>query len=91
MKSTGGRPRVVTDAQVGAILKWHQEVERLRELAASVKTLRELAEELGLPRGTVAEVIKRAGQYKQPSPEQRDAEISRRKRRIARLRQNGFM
>ena len=81
----------MTDAQVEVILKWHTDVQRIRELAAAVKTIRELAQELGLSRGTISDVIARRGVYKQPSPEQRAAEVGKRKRRMARLREDGFL
>jgi transposase len=91
MKSTGGRPRLVTDAQIEVILRWHKEVLAIRKLVEKVKTIRQLAKELGLSRGVISDVIARRGIYKQPSPEHRAAEIGKRKRRIARLRENGFL
>jgi transposase len=91
MKSTGGRPRVLTDAKVQEILMWHEERLAVREILASVKTRRQLARELGVSPATVTHVISRRGVYKQPSPEQREAEIGRRKRRIAKLRQRGLL
>ena len=49
MKSTKGRPRIVTDAQVIVILEWH----------ATRKSLCQLAQELGLSVGLVQYVIAR--------------------------------
>lgn len=82
---------MVTDAQVQRILKWHEEVLAVRKILADMKTLRQLAKELGISHPTVVHVIARHGVYKQPSPEQRSAEIGRRKRRIAKLRERGFL
>lgn len=62
MKSIKGRPRMVTDAQVEAILEWHR----------SRKTLRQVAAELGLSPKLVQYVIARGGEYKQVSPELRE-------------------
>ena len=69
MKSTIGRPRRLTDAQVAIILAWHEEILVLKELRATVKTQRQLAQELGVAPSTVAHVIACRGQFKQASPE----------------------
>lgn len=69
MRSTIGRPRRLTDAQVAIILAWHQEILVLKALRARVKTQRQLAQELGVAPSTVAHVIAFRGQFKQASPE----------------------
>lgn len=81
MHSTKGRPRLVTDAQVEAILEWRR----------TYKPLRVFAAELGLKKSTVQYVIERKGQYKQPSPEKRDVVVSERRRRVERLREGGWL
>lgn len=81
MYSTKGRPRLVTDAQVEQILEWHR----------NRKSLRVFAAELGLKASTVQRVIELNGQYKQPSPEKRLLVVSRRQRRMERLRDEGWV
>jgi len=81
MYSTRGRPRQVTDAQVEAILEWHR----------THKPLRVFARQIGLSKATIWHVIKRKGQYKQPSPEQRALVLSERRRRFRQLRQSGWL
>lgn len=81
MKSTKGRPRLVTDAQVEAILEWHR----------THKPMRVFAAELGLKKATVQSVIDRKGQYKQPSPEKRLLVVSERRRRVEKLREGGWL
>lgn len=71
MKSTMGRPRRTTDEQVETILKWHAEYRAWRAGRPAISTIRELARYLGLSRGAVTDVIRRAGAYKQASPENR--------------------
>ena len=69
MKSTIGRPRRLTDAQVAIILAWHEEILELKAFRARVKTQRQLALELGVAPSTVAHVIACRGQFKQGSPD----------------------
>jgi transposase len=65
-RSTLGRPRTVTDAQVQEILTW----------AANRQTLKQKARQMNLSVSVLAYVIRTHGQgYKQPSPEQRAANI----------------
>jgi len=68
MKSTIGRPRRLTDQQVAMILAWHEQILKLKALRATVKTQRQLAQELGVAPSTVAHVIACQGQFKQASP-----------------------
>jgi phage terminase large subunit GpA-like protein len=61
-RSTTGRPRIVTDAQVQEILAWH----------ASRQTLKQKARQMNLTASLLTYVIRTHGRsYKQPSPEQR--------------------
>jgi hypothetical protein len=60
-RSTLGRPRTVTDAQVQEILAWH----------ANRQTIDEKARQMGLTKNVIAYIIRTGGSYKQPSPEQR--------------------
>ncbi len=75
MNSTVGRPRALSDAQVEEILAWH----RRR------KSCKQLAREYGVSPNTIQGVIRRNGQYKQPSPELRGAVTARRRQRLAEL------
>ncbi len=91
MKSTMGRPRALTDLQVEAILAWHAQIVEWKARRAALKTLRQLAQELGVAPATVSHVIRCAGKFKQPSPEKRGGELGRRRRRFAQLREQGFV
>ena len=65
-RSTLGRPRTVTDAQIQEIVTW----------AANRKTIAQKAYEMGISRGVIAHIIGTGGKdYKQPSPEQRTANL----------------
>jgi hypothetical protein len=81
MKSILGRPRQVTDMQVAAIMNWYN----------SRKTLRQVAAEIGIPWRLASNVIARRGQYKQPSPELRQANLSARRHRMKSLRARGWL
>jgi transposase-like protein len=70
-----GRRRKLTDEQVDAILAWHR----------NHKTRAELAQELGIAKHLVGSAIRRRGQYKGPSPENREQNLRERRARIARL------
>jgi len=91
MKSTMGRPRSLTDLQVEAILTWHAQILEWKAKRATLKTLRQLAQELGVAPATVSHVIKCAGKFKQPSPEKRNREMIRRRERFSHLREQGFV
>lgn len=86
MKSTVGRPRTLTDKQVTAILEWYDAWLALKAQRAKVRTLRQLAKDLGVSPGAITSAVRRRGQFKQASPEYRDAEIRTRRERLARLR-----
>ena len=78
MKSTVGRPRMLTDEKVEKILAWDEARRRL-------KTRKELALELGVSESAIGHAIRRRGQYKQPSPERRHSEVAERQRLLSRL------
>jgi len=67
-KSTVGRPRVLTDAQVAVIFSWHDAIRTWKAQRADLKTIRQLASELGVTPGAVTSVIRRGG-VKQACPE----------------------
>ena len=81
MNSTTGRPRTLTDAQVAEILAWH----------ASRKTIRDVANDYGVTRTTIANLIRRGGQYKQASRERLPALRAERARQRAELEARGLM
>ncbi|HVZ32961.1 MAG TPA: hypothetical protein VG963_11070 [Polyangiaceae bacterium] len=83
MKSTAGRPRRTTDAQIRLILKWHAEYLAWMAKRPAIPTQRALARHLGISTTAVNWVIHKH-QYKQPSPEELATE---QKRRRARLRE----
>jgi transposase len=65
-RSTLGRPRTVTDAQIEEILTW----------AAHRQTINEKARQMGLSKNVIAYIIHTRGtHYKQPSPELRTANL----------------
>jgi transposase len=72
MKSTIGRPRVLTDEQVRAVLDWHREVMAWRASGGALKTRKALALEFGVSPSTITRVIARRGEYKQRSPDERN-------------------
>ena len=76
MRSTIGRPRRLTDAQVAIILAWHEEIRTLKSLRATIKTQRQLAFELGVAPSTIAHVIACRGQFKRGSPDDSTPERS---------------
>ena len=82
MKSTIGRPRLLTDEEVAKILTWHEQILAWKALRRSLKTQRQLAAELGVSSAAISYVIACRGQYKQPSPEHRTEESKVRPRRL---------
>jgi hypothetical protein len=52
----------------------------------TLKTLAQLAYELGVARGTISWVIKRRGEFKQASPDERELELTKRHRRMSQIR-----
>lgn len=75
-KSTIGRPRRLSDAQITAILEWHK----------NHKSLKQVAREHGVSVNTIQYVVRTNGTYKQCSPEERAATRARRDRVIANLK-----
>ena len=75
-KSTVGRPRALTDAQITAILEWHK----------NRKSFKQVAREHGVSVNTIQYVIRTNGQYKQCAPEQRGPTKAQRRQRIAELK-----
>lgn len=71
--ATLGRPRMLTQAQIDAVLDWHR----------NRKTLKQLARDLGVSTSTLMNVIRSGGaHYKQAPPEQRaSARVAARERR----------
>ncbi len=72
MNSSLGRPRALTDAQVADVLAWHR----------TRKTLEQVAREYGVCKGTIENLIRRGGIYKQPSPELRAVAVGARRELI---------
>jgi hypothetical protein len=91
MKSTIGRPRALTDRQIKIILAWHVRYVVWRALRKTLKTQRQLAQELGVSQATISHVVRVGGDYKQISPEHRAVDIKWRRRLRARLRREGFL
>ena len=60
--STTGRPRALTDEQVGLVLHWHEEVMAWK--AQQPPTLRQLARNLGVPPATLYNAVRRRGEFK---------------------------
>lgn len=67
-RSTIGRPRALTQEQVDLILAWHAQRKTL-------KTLRQLAAELGVAPATVHHVIRHHDEFKKPPRDFREAEL----------------
>ena len=89
--STIGRPRVLTDQQVEAILAEHARFLAWQALRKSVRSQRELAREFGVSQATISLAVRSQGLYKQVSPEKRSSERRRRQERLVRLRAKGFL
>jgi len=79
MKSTIGRPRLLTDSQVKSILESHARFLVWRALRRTLKTQRQLAVEMGVSQSTIGRVVRFSGDYKQMSPELRAPTGTRRK------------
>ena len=71
--STVGRPRMVTDEQIRLILQWHDAMLAWKAQRGLLRTLRQLAREIGVSRGTVSTVIGGRSEYKQACPSTRPA------------------
>jgi hypothetical protein len=76
MRSTIGRPRLLTDEMVARILAWD-------DARRQLKSRKELALELRVSESVIGHAIARRGQYKLPPPDQREFQIAERRRLIA--------
>jgi len=85
-RSTVGRPRRVTDAQVEQILAWRAAILELKAKRSSIKTIRQLARELGVSTAAINDVIRARGEYKQASPENRNRVLRERRAFLRRER-----
>ena len=88
-KSTIGRPRALTDHQVRIVLSEYARFVAWRKLRSTVKSQREIAREFGVSQATIGVAIRSQGQYKQASPENRAAELARRRDRLGERRLRG--
>ena len=61
---------MLTDEQVLAILAWHDALSAWKAKRGSIKTLRQLAKDLGVTHGAITSVIRLRGEFKQASPAQ---------------------
>ena len=91
LRSTIGRPRALTSLQIRRILVEYDRFLAWKALRRTVKSQRQLAAEFGVSPATVALAIRSRGDYKQPPPERRSAEIKRRRRWFVRLRARGLL
>lgn len=66
-RSTVGRPRRLSDAQVVWLLKEYDRYRAWRALRPTVKSQRQLANELGVSQATISLATRLRGQYKQAS------------------------
>lgn len=82
MRSTVGRPRQATDAQIKEILTWHAAYLAWLAKRPEIPTQRALARHLKLHPTAVNRIIRQQGQYKQSSPEDRKTEQERRRARM---------
>jgi len=80
MKSTIGRPRTLTDRQVQIVLACHARYLAWQVQRKTLKSQRQLAQEFGVSQGTISRAVRFNGQYKQPSPEERSAQVGPRRR-----------
>ena len=81
MPGTSGGRRKLTDAQVAAILEWYR----------NRRTRGQLARELGVGEHVIGEAIRNRGQYKSPSPENRNQNLHERHALIEELMARGLL
>jgi hypothetical protein len=84
-RSTIGRPRALTDAQVEIILAERTRFLDWQALRQTVKSQRELAREFGVSQATISLAVRSKGNYKQPSPEMRAATLAARRAQRRRI------
>jgi len=85
LRSTVGRPRTLTDQQIGTILEEYANYLAWRALRRSVKSQRDLARAMGVSPATISYAVRLRGKYKQPSPDRRQANTNYRRRALGRL------
>ena len=73
--------RKLTEKQIAAILEWHR----------NRKTRAELAAELGVAKHLIGSAIRRRGQYKAPSPENRVQNLLERRAMMERLKERALL
>jgi hypothetical protein len=73
IRSTVGRPRTLTDQQIRTILEEYANYLVWRALRRSVMSQRDLARAMGVSPATISHAVRLQGKYKQPSPDQRQA------------------
>jgi hypothetical protein len=91
LRSTIGRPRVLTERQIRRVLAAYTRFLAWKALRRTVQSPRQLAEEFGVSYATIRFAIHSREHYKQASPERRAAELRRRRRAFARLRAKGLL
>jgi hypothetical protein len=85
LRSTVGRPRTLTDQQIGTILEEYANYLAWRALRRSVMSQRELARAMGVSPATISYAVRLQGNYKQASPDRREANTKHRWRALRRL------
>lgn len=73
--------RKLTEKQIAAILEWHR----------NRRTRAELAQELGVAKHLIGSAIWRRGNYKGPSPENRQRNLRERRALMERLRERALL
>lgn len=91
LRSTIGRPRVLTYRQVRRVLAAYARYCAWKALRRTVKSQRQLAQEFRVSLTTIQRVIRSQGRFKQAPPEQRTTELRRRRWYFARLRAKGLL
>ena len=91
LRSTIGRPRVLTYRQVRRVLAAYARYCAWKALRRRVKSQRQLAKEFRVSLTTIQRVIRSQGRFKQAPPEQRATELQRRRWYFARLRAKGLL
>jgi hypothetical protein len=66
-RSSIGRPRKLTDADVRRVLRWHARYLVWQSMRATIRTQAQLARELGVSPSAIRYVIRCGGRYKKPS------------------------
>jgi hypothetical protein len=85
LRSTVGRPRTLTDQQIGTILEEYANYLTWRALRRSVMSQRDLARAMGVSPATICYAVRLQGKYKQASPDRRQINTKRRHRALRRL------